>query len=241
MTGTWVNLLAIVVGSMAGLLLKRGIPERVSSAVLRAQGVAICVIGVSGMLSNMLAYNPATGGMDSSGGLLLLISMVLGCVAGELLRLDDTLNRFGMWVERRIGDKGKGFSQGFVSASLIFCVGVMSIIGPLNGGLTGDGGVLYIKSMLDGTTAIILASTLGFGVLFAAVPVLVIQGAVTLLAQQLQPFVNDELLGMFSMVGYAIVFCVGVNFLLDAKIKTANLLPSMLVPIVYYFVSNALV
>lgn len=236
MTGTLVNFFAIMLGGVVGLLLKRGIPARINDSVLKIEGVVVAVIGLNGMLTVMLSVDPETGALQSNGELLLLISLVLGCIAGELVRLDDLLNRFGGWVERRIGDKGDGFSKGFISASLIFSVGAMSVIGPLNDGLNGDSGILLIKSMLDGTTAVILASTLGFGVLFSAVPVFLFQGAVALLAGWISPYVSGELLNMFSMAGYAIVLCIGINFLLDAKIKTANLLPALAVPVVYYFI-----
>lgn len=236
MTGTIVNVLGIIAGSLIGLLLKKGIPERVNTAILKVEGLAIAVIGLNGMIAAMFTVD-SSGKLRDSGGLLLLVSLMIGCLTGELLRIDDRFNSLGDFVEQKL--HSDGFSRGFVTASLIFSVGAMSIIGPINDGLSGDASILYIKTMLDGTTSIVLASALGIGVLFSCIPVLIVQAIPALLARQLAPFISDSLLNMFCMVGYAIVVCIGLNFLCDTKIKVANLLPSLIVPVVYYFVFAA--
>lgn len=233
MTGTFVNVAGIIIGSLIGLLFKKGIPERVNEAILKIEGLVISIIGLNGILGSMLSIDVRTGKISDSGGILLLISLALGCLAGELLRLDDRINGFGIWIENKI--KSGGFARGFVTASLIFSIGAMSIIGPINDGLTGDSGILYIKTMLDATTAIILASALGVGVLFSCVPVFIVQAIPALLARQLAPFISERLLSLFCMVGYAIVICIGFNFLCNTRIKVANLLPALIVPVIYYF------
>ncbi len=234
MTGTLVNVAGIIIGSLIGLLLKRGIPERINAAILKVEGLAVAVIGLNGLLTAMLTLDVATGKIKDSGGLLLLISLVIGCFVGEALRIDDYINKLGLFVENKL--KSDGFAKGFVTATLIFCIGAMSIIGPINDGLTGDASILYIKTMLDATTSIVLASSLGVGVLFAFIPVLIVQSIPALLARQLAPFISEPLLTSFCMVGFASVICVGLNFLCDTKIKVANLLPSLLVPILYYVI-----
>jgi uncharacterized membrane protein YqgA involved in biofilm formation len=231
MTGTWVNFGGIAIGALIGLLVGRGIPKRISDTVMQIEGLAIAVIAMNGIIAAMFTVNPDTGKLSDSGGLLLLVSLVVGCVAGELLRIDDHMNRLGMAVETRF--KTKGFAKGFVTASLIFCVGAMSIIGPLNDGLRGDSSVLFMKTALDFTTAIILASVLGYGVAFSAVPVLLFQGAIALLSGWISPLISDSLLAMICMVGYAIVLVIGINFLFHTKMKTANLLPALVIPIIY--------
>lgn len=235
MTGTFVNVAGIILGSLLGLLLKRGIPEHINAAVLKVEGLSICVIGLNGVIAAMFRADPETGKLSDSHGLLLLVSLAIGCLIGEALKIDDRLNQFGMFIERRIGSGG--FSRGFVTATLVYSIGALSIIGPIQNGLTGDAGILYIKTMLDGTTSVFLASALGYGVLFSCVPVFVVQAVPALLARQLAPFISDDLLGIFCLVGYAIVICIGLNFLVDAKIKVANLLPALAVPVVYYFCS----
>ena len=233
MSGTLVNVAGIILGSLIGLLLKKGIPEHINAAILKVEGLSICIIGLNGVIGSMFRADAETGKLSDSHGLLLLVSLAVGCLAGEALRLDDRLNQFGLYVENRFS--AAGFAKGFVTATLIYSIGAMSIIGPIQNGLTGDAGILYMKTMLDGTTSIFLASALGYGVMFSCVPVLVVQAVPALLAQQLAPFISDDLLGMFCMVGYAIVICIGLNFLVDTKIKVANLLPSLIVPITYYF------
>lgn len=233
MTGTIVNVVGIIAGTIAGLLLNRGIPEHIKEALLRIEGVVVIVIGFTGMLESMLHVSPE-GRVSAGGGMLLFFSMVLGCIAGELLRLEDRLNAFGRAIEARFG--ARGFARGFVSATLLFTIGAMSIVGAINDGLRGDSQVLLVKSALDGTMSIVLASTFGFGVAFAAIPVLLLQGTISLLAGQLEAVITQALLDPFCMVGYAIVTCIGINFLYKPLIKTANLLPALLVPIIYYFV-----
>ena len=230
MTGTIVNTVAVIAGGLIGLLCRRGLNEKIQQAMTYMLGIATCVIGANGLISTMITAG-SDGRLSSSGELLLLVSLAVGTVLGELLRLDDRLSRLGDRIEARLG--ASNFSKGFISASLLFCVGAMTIIGALNDGLTGDSGVLLIKSALDFIAAIVLASTLGAGVPFAAVTVLVYQGALSLCAGFLAPVLAGELLQEICMVGYAVVLCIGINFFGGVKIKTANLLPSLLVPVVY--------
>jgi uncharacterized membrane protein YqgA involved in biofilm formation len=231
LTGTWFNFGGVILGALIGLAVGRGIPKRISDAVMQIEGLGIAIIAMNGVIAAMFTANPETGKLTDSGGLLLLVSLVVGCAAGELIRIDDHMNRLGAAVETRF--KAKGFAKGFVTASLIFCVGAMSIIGPLNDGLRGDSSVLFMKTALDFTTAIILASVLGYGVVFSAVPVLLFQGSVALLSGWISPLISEGLLAMICMVGYSIVLVIGINFLFSTKIKTANLLPALLIPIIY--------
>lgn len=221
-------------GSVIGLLLKRGIPEQISTSLMKAQGIAILVIGLNGVLTAMLYIDTNTGKINDQGALLLLVSLVLGCLIGEVLKIDGRINRGAAKIERRF--ETSDFSKGFVSASLIFCIGAMGIVGALNDGLTGDTTVLFTKALLDFVTSIILAASLGWGVIVAAIPVFVLQGAISLLAGIISPYVSDELIRIFGMVGYALVMAIGINFLAGTKVKVANLLPALLIPIVYYFV-----
>lgn len=231
MVGTLVNVAGIIVGSLIGVALKKGIPERMNQAILKAEGLGIFLIGLGGVLRIMLRADPETGVISDSGGLLLIVSLVLGCVAGEILRIDERLNAFGVRIETRFG--AGGFAKGFVSASLIFAIGAMAVMGALEEGLTGDATTLLTKSMLDFTTAIVLASALGIGVLFAAAPVLVLQGGVTLLAGVISPYIAGAL-DPFCMVGYVLVLAIGVNFVTGAGIKVANLLPAMAIPLIWH-------
>jgi len=233
MTGTIVNVIAIVIGSLIGLLMKRGIPAHINTAIIKAEGVAILVIGLNGVLTAMLVVG-ADGRLSADGALLLLISLAVGCLIGELLKIEDRLNSLSGVMERKL--KADDISKGFIPATLVFVIGAMSIVGAINDGMTGDSTILFTKSMLDFITAIVLTASLGIGVIFAAIPVFVFQGAIAMLARVIAPFVSDEPIRLFSMVGYALVMTLGFNFLADTKVRVANLLPSLIVPVVYYHV-----
>lgn len=230
MTGTIVNALAIVAGSLVGLLVKKGLPQRVEETVVKIMGLAVMVIGFNGIVSSMFTVG-ADGSLSSSGELLMVVSLVLGAIAGELLNIDGRLDRFGAMIEEKT--HAEGFSKGFINASIIYCVGAMAIIGSLQDGLTGDSTVLFVKGALDGTMSIMLTASMGFGVLFSAVPVLIYQGAISLMAGVLSPLISDLLLNQICSVGYVIVAVIGFNFVSSNKIRVANLLPALLVPILY--------
>lgn len=232
MLGTIINVITVILGGTIGLLLKKSIRSEIMDNVMKAEGVAVLIIGMNGVLTNMLSVGEG-GKIVENGGLVLLISLALGMLAGEIIKLDDRINSLGGWVEKRV--KSDGFSKGFVSAIIIFCVGSMSIIGSINDGLSGDSSVLIVKSTLDFITAMVLASTMGIGVIFACVPLFVYQGSISLFASFIKPVIENypDMMIQFSMVGYAIIMCIGINFIAGQKIKTANLLPAMLVPVLY--------
>ena len=234
MSGTLLNALGVVAGSLIGVALGRKIPKGLDEQILKVLGISTALIAITGIISAMFVVDTDAGRLVSSGGFLLLVSLVVGCVSGELIRIDERLNIFGKRVEQRLG--ASGFARGFVSASLLFPVGAMAVIGPLNDGLTGDISVLVLKSALDFTASIILASTLGIGVLFSVIPLIIYQGTITLLAGVIYPFVSASLLNLISMVGYTIVLCIGINFVAGTNIRVANLLPALAVPVIYYFV-----
>lgn len=237
MIGTIVNVIAVVIGGTMGLLIKKGIRSEIMDNVMKAEGVAVLIIGMNGVLTNMLSIG-AEGKIQENGGLILLISLALGAFFGEILKIEDRINSLGGWVEKKV--KSGGFSKGFVSAFIIYCVGSMSIIGAVNDGISGDSSVLFVKSTLDFITAMVLASSLGAGVIFAAVPLFAYQGLISLFALQIKPLIEGfpEMMMQFSAVGYAIIMCIGINFIAGQKIRTANLLPAMLVPVLYNLLIN---
>ncbi|MCI8648722.1 MAG: DUF554 domain-containing protein [Anaerotruncus sp.] len=227
--GTIVNGLAVALGGLVGVLIRRGVPKRLEEASMKMLGLSVFVIGLNGVIASM--FTIVDGKLSSDGSLLLIASLVLGCILGELGDIDSRLTAGGKWIEQRFGKEG--FAKGFINGSLIYCIGAMAIVGALNDGLTGDSSILFIKSMLDGICSVILGSTLGFGVIFSAIPVMLYQGSITLFAGVLSPLISQALLNNLCMVGYAIVTCIGINFLGFTSIKTANLLPALLIPIVY--------
>lgn len=220
MLGTWVNVAAVLVGGSAGLLIKKGLPARLAETLMKGIGLCTVYLGISGSLQ----------GRDS---LKLILSVVLGALIGEGLDLDGKIQRLGEWVERRFSKKGGGVSlaEGFVTASLLFCVGAMTIVGALQSGLTGDHQMLFTKSMLDFVSSMIFASSLGAGVLFAAAFVLVFQGGITLLAGFVSPFLGEAVIAEMTCAGSVLIIGLGLNLLGITKLKVMNYLPAIFLPV----------
>jgi len=231
MVGNLVNFVAVIVGGIIGLVFKRFIKPSFSDGINKALGIAVLIIGFNGVVSNMITADAGT--LSSSGELLLVVFLVIGTFIGEIFRLDDKLNGFSRMIEKKF--KVSGFLAGFVNGTVLFCVGAMAIVGGINDGL-GDSSVLLVKSALDFTAAIILGATLGWGVVFSSVPVLLYQGSIALLAGVLSDVLVGELLQHVCMTGYAIIIAIGFNFIVKDKIKTLNMLPSILMPITYHFI-----
>lgn len=218
--GTILNCAGILVGTAAGLLLGKLIPERLSSAVTKAVALCVFYIGVSGMLAD-------------ENTLALILSMVLGTIVGELLRLDDRLNGLGERIERSFAKHGvRGrVSEGFVTASLLFCVGAMAIVGSLESGLSGNHATLYAKTILDTVSSVVYGSTMGFGVALSALPVLLYQGAITLGASLLSPLLTDPVIAEMKAVGSLLIVALSLNMLGLTKIKVMNSVPAVFFPI----------
>jgi len=232
MIGTVVNSAAIVAGSCVGLVCKKGLKPRLQTAIDQASGLAVIMIGINGVVSNMITADTATGALSSSGELMLVFSLIIGVIIGETIGIEERLNKLGSIVEQKL--HLTGFAQGFISASLVYCVGAMAIIGSINDGLLGDPEVLITKGVLDGVISIVLAAGMGAGVAFSAVPVFIYQGTLTLCARLLAPVLQGELLHEICAAGFVLVGCIGVNFMSkDYHIKVANFLPALLVPAVW--------
>ena len=215
MLGTIVNAAAIVAGSLIGLLFKKGFSKKLADAVMT--GLALCVL-----------YIGVSGALEGQHVLAVILSMVVGGIAGTLLDLDARLKKLGDRIEARIKNGAQsGFSNGLVTASLLYCVGAMAILGALASGLRGDHSILYTKSLLDFISAIVLAATLGMGVAFSAVPVLLYQGLITLLAQFVAPVLNDVAVADMTCTGSLLLIALGLNMLGVTKIKVMNYVPGI--------------
>lgn len=230
--GTIVNVILIILGSAVGLIFKKAISKEMEYSIHKATGVAVLIIGICGVLSTMLTSD-GNGKFSSSGELILVVSLALGTFIGEIFKLDDRLNKGCKKIESKF--KMSGFAQGFITSTMIYCIGAMAIVGAINDGLLGDSSTLITKGIIDGITSIVLAASLGYGVIFSIIPVLIYQGGITLLAGALENVLTGDLLNNICMVGYALVMCIGINFLYnsDKQIKTVNMLPSLLVPVGY--------
>lgn len=228
MVGTLINCLAIVLGSSLGLLLRRGMKENISKTVMQGVGLSVILIGVMGAI-------------ETQNTLLVILSMVIGGIVGALVDIDAKMNRLGAWAQGKLTrsqDEGNTFAKGFVTASLVYCVGAMAVVGALDSGIRGDHSTLIAKAALDGVTAVIFTSSLGIGVMLSAVPVLVYQGAIALLGSAVAPLLNDAVVTEMSAVGGLLIMGIGINMLLDKDIKVANLLPAILIPFLYFPISQ---
>lgn len=225
MLGTYVNAVVVAVGSLIGLLLKNGLPEKYKTTIMHGVALAVLFIGISTTLGGMF---------DGGEPILFIVSLVIGAILGEAIDIDDKLGKLGLWLQKKVGKGEHNIAQGFVTASLLFCVGTMSILGSLDSGLRGNHDMLYAKSVLDGVSAIILTSTMGIGVIFSVIAILIYQGGITLFASFLEPYLTVAIIREVSIIGGILIFSLGLGMLDIKKIKTANLLPAILVPPVYY-------
>ncbi|MFH2219477.1 MAG: DUF554 domain-containing protein [Pseudomonadota bacterium] len=225
MLGTIVNTLAIIAGSLLGLLFRGGIPERFKVTIMQAVSLAVILVGLKMSLK-------------TEDILLVIISLAIGSALGELVGIEARLESLGKMLERRFSKAGDGIAKGFVVTSLIYCVGSMAIVGSLESGLTGNHQTLFAKSALDGIGSVIFASTLGVGVLFSSVSVFVYQGAITVAASLVKPFLVDSVINQMSAVGGLLIMAIGFNLLEIQKIKVGNMLPAIFMPLVYFMIKQ---
>lgn len=237
LTGTLVNTLAVLAGSVVGLLLtwlagrfSQVLPagsvrlgERLQTIIM--QGVALCVM-----------YLGISGSLQGQNSLIAILSMVLGAILGEILDLDRRMQSLGEWVQKKterlaLGGGKTSISEGFVTASLLFCVGAMAIVGALQDGLTGDHSTLFAKSLLDGISSVVFAASLGVGVMFSAAAILIYQGLIAVAASFLSPFLGDAVIAEMTCVGSLLIVALSLNMLNLTKIKVMNLVPAIFLPI----------
>lgn len=221
MIGVLTNTAAVLVGSLIGLLFKKGIPERIADALMKGLGLCTVAIGITGLFKG-------------ENTLILILSIAIGGLIGTLLKLDDNLNKFGSFLEEKLNRKGDGkvsIAQGFVSASLLFCVGAMTIVGSLQAGLTGDNEMLFTKSLLDLVSSTIFSATLGIGVMLSAGFVLVFQGSIALLAQYVSPVLTESVIAEMTCVGSLLILALGLNLIGLTKLKIVDYLPAIFLPI----------
>jgi uncharacterized membrane protein YqgA involved in biofilm formation len=230
MLGPIVNALAIIVFSLLGTFLIKRIPERFEEIMKKAIGLAIVYVGIR-------------GAFDNNNALLLILSMVIGAVIGELINIDKWMNNLGLWAEKKIKIENapgstRSFSKGFVSASILFCTGSMAIIGSMQSGLLGNHQTLFAKSILDGSISLVFSASMGIGVAFSAIPVLLYQGGIALASFLIRDFLSDELIREMSAVGSLLIAGIGFNFFGIKEIKVANLIPAIFIPCIYFFIRS---
>ena len=230
--GTLINVGAIIIASLLGIVLKKGLPEKIQKSVMLVMGLGLTALSLGWFLKDFLVINE--NGISTHSDLLIILSLVIGVLIGEWIDIDLRLNRWAENIEKKYNLPP--LAKGFIAATLIFCVGAMAIVGSIQDGLNGDITILVIKSALDFITAMILASILGIGVIFSAISVLIYQGAITILASSSSSFLSTEMIQAVSMVGNILLIAIGINFMELRKIKVANMLPAIFIPILYYLI-----
>lgn len=227
--GTILNVGGIVLGGLMGLLFGRLLTERFQTMLVRAIAVCVMVIGVEGAVEKMLS-------VSGGGTLMLILSMVLGGLIGELLDIDRRVVRFGEWLKRKTGSaRDAGFVEGFVTASLTVSIGAMAVVGAINDAIFGDYSVLTAKAILDFLFVLVMTASMGKGCIFSAIPVALLQGLVTALARLIRPLLTDAALANLGLVGSVLIFCVGLNSIRKDTVKVANLLPAIVIAAAFAF------
>ena len=225
MEGTLINAGAVILGSVAGLLIHSRLPKNLIKIVF--QGI--------GLFTLFLGINMAT---KTSNFLIMIFSIVIGSIIGELLDIDKAVNRFGDWLKKRIKSKNDKFSEGFITSFLMFCMGSMTILGAFEEGLGGEPNLLLAKSMLDMFSSIILSASLGIGVIFSVIPLIIYQGGLTLFAGSLTGFFTDPIINELTAVGGLLLIGLGLNILDIKSIKILNMIPSLIIVVIlsYFFI-----
>jgi len=215
--GPLVNAATIIVCALAGKYVIRNVPKRFEEIVVKAIALALIYMGI-------------TGAMKNESVMLLIGSLIIGCIIGELINIDKGMNRLGNWAENKLGFGEGSFSKGFVTASILFCAGSMAIVGSLESGLTGNHEMLFAKSILDGVIAVVFASQMGIGVMFSAIPVFLYQGGITLGASFVKDWLTPQIIAEMSAVGSLLIAAIGFNFMGTKEIKVANMIPAIFMP-----------
>lgn len=225
--GTLINAAGIIIGGFAGLLFGKLIKPRMQETMTCACGICVIFLGIAGAMEKMLTAHE-NGTLVSGGTMMVIASVVLGALVGELINIEAGLERFGGWLKKVTHSEGDGgFIDGFVNASLTVCIGAMAVVGAIQDGIYGDYSTLTAKAVLDLIIIMIMTSAKGKGCIFSAIPVIVFQGVITALSRLIEPIMTAPALANLSLVGSILIFCVGVNLVWGKKVRVANFLPGI--------------
>lgn len=233
--GTVINVALIIVGSVLGLAFRRGMKENLKQTLMMVSGVIVLLLGMSGAMQYMLVI--VNGTLQTTGPLMMIISMVVGAVIGELIDFNRWIVRLGDWLKARTGNSGDPqFTNAFITASLTFTVGAMGVLGSIQDGLTGNYQTLLLKGILDGIIVMVMTSSMGKGALFSFIPVGITQLMITYMANWAAPIMTQGAIDNLSYVGSILIFCVGIDLIWPGKIRIANLLPAIFIAMLLTFV-----
>ncbi|MBP5385295.1 MAG: DUF554 domain-containing protein [Lachnospiraceae bacterium] len=233
--GTIINTAAIVLGGLCGHFFGRLLKERHQSSLTVSCGISVLFIGIAGAMQGMLTIND--GVINSGQAMLVTICLALGTLVGEIINIEGQFERFGGWLKIKTGNaKDKDFINAFVTASLTVCIGAMAIVGAIQDGILGDWSILATKAVLDFIIIIVMTCSLGKGSVFSAIPVLLLEGLITLFATFLKPVMTDLAMNYLSLIGSILIFCVGLNLVWGKKVRVANMLPALILAVAAAFI-----
>lgn len=232
--GTIINVIAIIIGGVFGILFGKTLKERHQDTLCKACGICVLFIGISGALEGMLKIED--GSLASGETMLIIACLAIGALIGEIINIEDRFEAFGEWLKMKTGNaKDKKFVEGFVTASLTVCIGAMAIVGAIQDGILGDYSILVTKAILDLIIIMVMTCSFGKGCAFSAIPVGILQGSVTAFSGLIKPIMTEEALANLSIVGSILIFCVGINLVWGKKIRVANLLPAIIIAVAAAF------
>lgn len=232
--GTIINTVAIILGGIFGKLFGRWLKERHQDTLIKACGISVMFLAIAGVMEGMLSFQD--GGLVSGQTLMMVLSLALGALIGEIINFEGYFERFGEWLKIKSGNaKDKGFVNAFVTASFTVSIGAMAIVGAIRDGIFGDYSILVTKSILDFVIIMVMTGSMGKGCAFSAIPVFLLEGSMTLMARFLQPIMTDAAMENLSLVGSILIFCVGLNLVFGKKIRVANLLPALVLAVAAAF------
>lgn len=232
--GTVINVALLIFGGLCGLLFGKKLNERIKDTLLSVNAVAIMMLAVGGVMQNMLSLSD--GKLSTGGTVMMIVSLTLGGLIGEIININDLVDKFGEWLRIKSHSTGDdSFVSAFVSASCTVCIGAMAVIGSINDGVSGDCSVLIAKAILDAVIICVMTASQGKGCIFSAVPVAIFQGVITIIAVFVGGFMTDLALSYLSYVGNVLIFCVGLNLIRKKQIRVANLLPSLVIAVAWGF------
>ncbi|MGI6008061.1 MAG: DUF554 domain-containing protein [Ruminococcus sp.] len=232
--GTLINVAGVLLGGFAGLIFGKRLGKNVQDTLMTAVGVCVLFLGISGALEQMLIIE--NNELQSRGTMMMIASISLGAVVGELLNIEGRFERFGEWLKEITKNHGDPlFVDAFVTTSLIICVGAMAVLGAITDGLIGDYSILAAKAVLDMIIVLIMTASKGKGCIFSAIPIFLFQGLITLFARFIEPVMTEQALDNLSLTGSVLIFCVGLNLIWGKKIKVGNLLPAIIFAVIWTF------
>ena len=232
--GTIINMAGILAGGLGGLLFGSRLEKRYQDTLLSANGICVLFLGISGCLQEM--FTIADGKISSGKTMMMIGSFAIGGLIGEWMNIEMRMEQFGEWLKKKTkNDQDTGFVDGFVTASLTVCIGAMAVVGAIQDGILGDSSVLTAKAVLDLIIIFVMTAAMGKGCIFSAVPVGIFQGAITLMSRLLEPVMTEAALSNLSLTGSILIFCVGLNLIWGKKVKAANLLPAIVIAVIWAF------